>query len=99
MHNTVLHERGVGVRGLVRGFYATSLIDGDIDDDCTRFHRPDHVFAYDSWRATTGNKYGTDDKVGVGYGSFYRPTVRGDGGDATHLNLINMTKAVDVLVE
>ena len=84
---------------LVRGFYTTALIDGDIDHDCSGFHCSDHVFAYDDWRTATGNKHGADDKVGVGYRSFDRPAIRGDGGDATHLNLINMAKAVDVLVE
>ncbi len=54
------------MRGGARGFEATALIDGDIDDGGAGFHGL-QLFARDQFRGGgAGDEHGTDDQIGGG---------------------------------
>ena len=65
VHDTVQFEDRLVVRGFAGGGNATTLVDGNVDDDCTRLHLPDEVLAHDDGGTAACNQYGTDDEVGL----------------------------------
>src|ERR1039457_306421 len=63
VHHAIDHVAGVGVRSGTRGFDASALVDGDVDDDGALFHRGDHGAGNDLGRGGAGNKDAANDQV------------------------------------
>ena len=81
------------------GLDAAALIDRDVDDHRARLHRAHHVFGDHHRCPAPWHEDRTDDQVRVGDTALDRAPVRGDRGDATHLDLIDVAEPVDVLVQ
>ncbi len=54
------------MRGRARGFGTTSLIDGNVHEDASLFHAPQHLARNELWCSCAGHQHGPDEQIDIG---------------------------------
>ena len=78
---------------------ATSLVNGDVDENRTRLHRSDHLITHQVRRTGTRNQHRTDHQVGILDGLAHRQARRVLGSDAAAEGLLDVAHSCHVDVE
>src|SRR5262249_3928164 len=92
VNNSFPNVGGSRVRGGMNGFYATTLVHTDVDDNRTGLHFADHVGRDDAGGLLAGNEDGADDQIGMGKQGLQVVTDREDGSNLTIEDVVQVAQ-------
>jgi hypothetical protein len=92
-------ESRLGVSCGLRIFEAATLVNCNVNQDAARFHLANHFVGNQLWRFRTWNKHRANHEIGFVHRSLQLKSVAHDCAQATCIEIIEFTKAIQVCVE